>query len=329
MIPNSDTEIIIHAPICRTTWGRLYYFLRSCDPAGSGQVTISKNEILEFFSVDNSTLYRWLQNGRSNGAFRSYSRKGEIFSIWLGSKSAITLALNLPDWGAATAIDVHELTAPDLRDRVTAHQTYWQERRSKTAALNSARARRIRKPRLAKVKFTFRRATGKQPLQFFRNKIPFGCTQAGIGKTLHITDRTVRRHLKPVSRVQQAHKVPYKEGWAAIMIAKETGEKPTVFQRGDEFFRFGCNSYDLKFEQRSEKTQRTKHLFFLCKLSRRRGADCYKDSLLKDLTLELWNRSFAGCVSMNEFIHVTSFDTFRKTLLSAIKVRRTSQGGHF
>jgi hypothetical protein len=319
MIPNSSAKIIIHAPICRMTWGRLYYFLRSGDPQGSGQVTISRHELLDFFEVDNSTLYRWLQDGRKDGAFRNYSRLGDTFSIWLGSKSAITLALGLPDWGAATVIDRAALAAPEWRGRVTAHQTYWQQRRSKTAALNTARMERRKKPQVARIKFNLRRATAKPTLQFIRNKIPFGCNQIGIGKTLNISERTVRRHLKPVSRVQQAHKIPYPQGWAHIMIAKETGKKPLCFIRGNEAFKFGCNIYDLAFEQRSEQTQRLKHLFFLCKIARRRGIDSDNPDLS---LLGLWDRSFAGCLCMNDFMKVRSFDSFRKTLLASLHLRR-------
>jgi hypothetical protein len=326
MIPNPDAKIIMHAPLCRETWGRLYYFLRGGDPQGSGHVTTSWAELLEFFSVDSSTLYRWLQDGRQDRAFRSYSRTGDLLSVWLGSKQVIALSLGLASWGAATVIDRAELAAPDWRDLVTAEEAYWQQRRSKTAALNTARIGGKRKPQVAKIRFVLRRGkAGQPPLQFLRNKIPFGCNQVGIGRRLNITDRTVRRHLTPVSRVQQVHKIPYQEGWIAIKIAKETGTKPTCFIRGNEAFKFGCNIYDLEFEQRSEKTQRLKYLYFLCKIWRRRGAINDKSSLSFVEIEAIWNKSIAADLSIEDFIEIRSFDTFRKTLLAGLHLRRDRQ----
>lgn len=329
MIPNPDAKVIIHAPICRKTWGRLYYFLRGGDPQGSGHVTTSWAELLEFFSADGSTLYRWLQDGRQDGAFRSYSRTGDLLSVWLGGKQVIALSLGLASWGAATVIERAELAAPDWRERVTAQQTYWQQRRSKTAALNTARIGGKRKPQVAKIRFVLRRGkAGKLPLQFIRNRIPFGCTQTGIGRRLDITERTVRRHLRTVSRVQLAYKVPYQEAWVAIKIAKETGTKPTYFIRGNEAFKFGCNIYDLEFEQRSEKTQRLKYLYFLCKILRRRGAINDKSSLSFMEIEAIWNRSIAADLSIEDFIEIRSFDRFRKTLLAGLRLRRDRQKKH-
>jgi hypothetical protein len=234
MIPDSNPKIVIHAPLCRTTWGKLYYYFRSLDPSGSGQVTCARGELLSFFGIDNSTLYRWLSDGRAIGAFRHYSRNQEQFLVCLGSKSVITVNLGLPNWGAATLIVRSDLAQPNFLHQVTAQQACWLQHRSEKAALGAAKAKRIKKPKLAKVNLS--RATAQPTLQFFRNRIPHGTSQRGIGDTLNINERTVRRHLKPVRRIQQVHKIPYDQAWAYLKIVGETGEKPTCFLRGNEAY---------------------------------------------------------------------------------------------
>jgi hypothetical protein len=313
MIPDSNPKIVIHAPLCRTTWGKLYYFFRSLDASGSGQVTCTRGELLTFFNIDNSTLYRWLRQGRKDGAFRHYSRSKEHFLICLGSKNVITFNLGLPNWGAATAVVRSDLGQPNFLDQVTAQQTYWLQRRSRNAALRRAKADRIKKPNLAKIDLS--RATAKPTLQFFRNKVPHGASQPGIGNTLNINERTVRRHLKPVLRVQQVHKIPYAEAWAQIQIAAETGEKPNCFIRGNEAYKYGCNIYDLAFDQRSEKTQRLKHMFFLCKIFRRSRMVNNKGCLSIDRILELWDKSsFGKKFAIDSFVDLRSFKDFESEI---------------
>jgi hypothetical protein len=321
MIPDSNPKIVIHAPLCRTPWGKLYYFCRSLDPSGSGQVLCERGQLLTFFNIDNSTLYRWLRQGRKDGAFRHYSRSKEQFLIYLGSKNVITFNLGLANWGAATAIVRSDLAQPNFLDQVTAQQTYWLQRRSRTAAVRRVRADRIRNPNLAKIDLS--RATDKPTLQFFRNKIPHGTSQTGVGKTLQISDRTVRRHLKPVRRVQQVHKIPYNQGWAEIQIAGETGQKPKCFIRNNEAYAYGCNIYDLAFDQRSETTQRLKHLFFLCKLWRRLRVDRNNHGLSIDRIVQLWDESsFCKSLAIEHFVDIRSFEDFKKQRESLIKEQR-------
>lgn len=310
MIPDSNPKIVIHAPLCRTPWGKLYYFCRSLDSSGSGQVLCDRGELLTFFNIDNSTLYRWLRQGRKDGAFRHYSRSKEQFLIYLGSKNVITFNLGLANWGAATTITRSDLGQPNFLDQVTAQQVYWLQRRSRTAAVRRARADRVRNPNLAKIDLS--RATDKPTLQFFRNKIPHGTSQTGVAKTLQISDRTVRRHLKPVRRVQQVHKIPYNQGWAEIQIAGETGHKPKCFIRNNEAYAYGCNIYDLDFDQRSETTQRLKHLFFLCKLGRRLRADRNKHGLSIDRIVQLWDKSpLSKNLDIEHFLDIRSFEEFK------------------
>jgi hypothetical protein len=152
-------------------------------------------------------------------------------------------------------------------------------------------------------------------LQFFRNKVPHGASQPGIGNTLNINERTVRRHLKPVLRVQQVHKIPYAEAWAQIQIAAETGEKPNCFIRGQEAYKYGCNIYDLAFDQRSEKTQRLKHMFFLCKIFRRSRMVNNKGCLSIDRILELWDKSsFGKKFTIDSFVDLRSFKDFESKI---------------
>ena len=323
MIPDSNPKIVIHAPLCRTTWGKLYYFFRSLDPSGSGQVTCARGELLSFFGIDNSTLYRWLRDGRAIGAFRHYSRDQEQFLVCLGSKSVITLNLGLPNWGAATVIVRSDLAQPNFLDQVTAQQACWLQHRSEKAALRAAKAKRIKRPKLAKVDLS--RATVAQPtLQFFRNRIPHGTSQRGVGDTLNINERTVRRHLKPVRRVQQVHKIPYDQAWAYIQIVNEAGEKPKCFLRGNEAFKYGCNTYDFNFIQRSEKRQRLKHNFFLCKTLRRLRKVDGKDNLSIDRIHELWKKSsFGNKYDLNDFADLKSFADFESKIKEIKKLYAT------
>jgi hypothetical protein len=324
MIPDSNPKIVIHAPLCRTTWGKLYYFFRSLDPSGSGQVTCTRGELLSFFGIDNSTLYRWLRDGRAIGAFRHYSRDQEQFLVCLGSKSVITLNLGLPNWGAATVIVRSDLAQPNFLNQVTAQQTYWLQRRSGNAALGGAKAERIKKPNLAKVDLS--RATAQPTLQFFRNKVPHGASQLGIGNTLNINERTVRRHLKPVRRVQQVHKISYDRAWAHIQIAGETGKKPNCFFRGDEAYKYGCNIYDFNFEQRSEKRQRLKYMFYLCKTLRRLRMIDSKDNLSIDRIHELWKKSsFGKKFDLDDFVDLKSFLDFELEIKEIKKIHKADR----
>jgi hypothetical protein len=321
MIPDLNPKIVIHAPLCRTTWGKLYYFFRSLDPSGSGQVSCGRGELLTFFNIDNSTLYRWLRQGHKDGAFRYYSRSKEQFLVCLGSKNVITFNLGLSNWGAATAIVRSDLGQPNFLDQVTAQQVYWLQRRSRTAAVRRARADRIRNPSLAKIDLS--RATDKPTLQFFRNKIPHGASQKGVGNTLNINKRTVRRHLKPVRRVQQVHKIPYNKGWAHIQIAGENGNKPKCFIRGQEAYAYGCNIYDLAFDQRSETTQRMKYMFFLCKLFRRLRTIDHNDCLSIDRIIQLWDESsFCKDLAIKHFVDIRSFADFKKKRQAVLREDR-------
>jgi hypothetical protein len=321
MISDSNPKIVIHAPLCRKIWGKLYYFFKSLDPSGSGQVLCERGKLLTFFNIDNSTLYRWLRQGRKDGAFRHYSRSKEQFLICLGSKNVITFNLGLANWGAATAIVRSDLGQPNFLDQVTAQQTYWLQRRSRNAAVRRAKADRIKKPNLAKIDLS--RATDKPTLQFFRNKVPHGASQPGIGNTLDINERTVRRHLKLVRRVQQVHKISYAEAWAQIQIAAETGTKPNCFIRGQEAYQYGCNIYDLDFEQPSEKKQRLKHMFFLCKTLRRLRLIDGKNYLSISRIYELWNKSsFGKRFHIDSFVDLRSFEDFESTIKEIRKDQR-------
>lgn len=158
---------------------------------------------------------------------------------------------------------------------------------------------------------------------FSRNHIPTGASQKEIAESLGVSERTVRRHLSHTKRIQVMYKVNPIEGQAALFEASETWGKSPIFKRQGEYYRYGCNLYDLNFVQKSEFTQRLKYKFCLFKKISALRKFNYKNTLLfeefKELFMEfnldqldeycllvLWY--YRGKCSFKEFLETMKYE---------------------
>ena len=279
----------IHGKIARKPFGGLWYLCRGVDPQGTGKVEILVPEALTFLNTSDTTFYRWLKDGKEAGAFREYKSIGKNkIRIFLGSKEAVCKKLGITDWQSTTEIPLWQLfNNPDLplwkflgiepnkltlRQQVTLFQTYWMQKRSIEAAVEAEKKevqekRKRRKPCLRKFsgvngKPTSQSSAGRD-IRFLRNKLPIGASQKGIGDSLGITEQTVKEHQRGVGRFQQAHKKKPHEAEAELFYAQKTGQRCPIFKRFGEYYRYGCNLYNLEFTLCSEFTQRLKYKFKL------------------------------------------------------------------
>ncbi len=283
-------DLRIHGKIARQIWAILWYLYRAIDKEGSGKVDISVTEVRTFLNISRTRFYRWLKEGKEAGAFQSYRSIGQNrMRIYLGSKTRVTEKLGITDWESSTEIQLEQLfnnperEGKSLKELITKCQTYWMEERSTEAAkeeekIKVRKKRNRRKPckpyekiRGANGEPTSQLRAGKQFI-YSRYYLPTGASQEGIGESLGISDRTVRRHQEGIDRTQMMYKVKPSEvkrgtnlftGEIELFYVHPTGEKVPVFKRGGEYYRFGCNLYDLEFTQHSEFTQRLKYKFSL------------------------------------------------------------------
>ena len=281
----------IHGKIGRKVWTILWYFCRVIDKDGAGKVEILIPEIMAFFGVSRATVYRWLLEGKEAGAFWHYKTIDKhTMQIYLGSKTRVCKNLVIMDWDSTTEIELQNLfnnpeinlNGESLRKIITERQAYWMQQRSIEAAKEEeklkVRKKRNRRKPFKPFKKKIRRAAGKPSLQlragqhiiFSRHHLPTGASQEGIGESLGVSDRTVRRHLEDIERVQMMYKVKPSEVKRGknifthekiLFYEHPTGKKVPVIKREKDYYRYGCNLYDLDFVMCSEFTQRLKYKF--------------------------------------------------------------------
>ncbi|MDJ0510797.1 MAG: hypothetical protein QNJ64_16310 [Crocosphaera sp.] len=316
-------NVKIHGKIARKPWAKLLYMCRTIDKKGSGRVKILIPEIIALLGISKGTFYRHLKEGKEAGAFRSYKRTDKYEeTIYLGSLTEIAKNLKLTNWGSTTEIPLwmlltcaeiplweyekekaKKIKAASLKKRITWFQTQWLEKQSIEAAKDQER-QKIRNKRKRRKPYDpkFSGATGKPTSQikaarkeprFSRRHLPTGASQEGIGQSLEICDRTVRRHLEQIERMQIFYKVTAYEGQAELFHAQEENRKPLVFKRQGEYYRYGTNLYNLDFNQKSQFTGKLKYKynlykkklrlglnkdkFYLCKLSKSEILDEFKE----------------------------------------------------
>ncbi len=289
---NVGANVRIHGKIARENYGGLWYHCRAIDKEGAGRVDILLPEIMALFGRSRAAVYRWLKEGKEAGAFLHYKQiDRHTMRIYLGSKTRICKNLGFTDWDSSTEITLRELfNNPDieiegesLRKLVTIFQTYWMQKRSIEAAKEEEKLKVRKKRNRRKPCKPFKKLSGAngkptsqlragQQYKFSRHHLPTGASQEGIGESLGICDRTVRRHQEGIERVQMMYKVKPSEvkrrrdlftGEIELFYAHPTGETVPVFKRHGEYYRYGCNLYDLNFVIHSEFTQRLKYKFSL------------------------------------------------------------------
>ncbi len=282
-------NVRIHGKIARQPSEKLWYFYRAIDEEGSGRVDIPVSVVKNFLNISRTSFYRLHKEGKEAGAFLHYKSIGQgMMRIYLGSKTRVCKKLGVTDWESSTEIELEQLfnnpeEAESLRELITKCQTYWMQKRSIEAAkeeekIKVRKKRNRRKPCRPYEKI--RGANGEptsqlragQKYKFSRHHLPTGASQEGIGESLGICDRTVRRHQEGIERVQMMYKVKLTEvkrrrdlftGEIELFYVHPTGETVPVFKRHGEYYRYGCNLYDLEFTIHSEFTQRLKYKFSL------------------------------------------------------------------
>lgn len=124
----------LHTWLAREPWAKLWYALRALDQEGKGyyQIPIELLEVLT--GGDQKTIYRWLKNGQSRGAFRRYKIRDGILTVWLGSLFAVCEGVlpNSNSWGAVAVVNLLDLRK--IRALTTATATQKLQQGSRYAA---------------------------------------------------------------------------------------------------------------------------------------------------------------------------------------------------
>lgn len=227
----------LHTALGRETWAKLWYCCRALDESGRGYVRFPIEMFAALTGGDEKSIYRWLQQGERWGAFRRYSCKKNILSIWLGSLSKTCTKLNLKDWGAVSVQNLLNLRL--IRPLTTATLTQKLQQQSRYAA-----SRKIkpdwRKDFGAPHPNEFIPAADQPSLKSPMGEIPcllhvsesrvfvskgftaFGASQKSIGWELGIRPITVQRHQKAAGVVSR-QLCQAKQEYAWIDLALDKG----------------------------------------------------------------------------------------------------------
>lgn len=199
----------VHTGIARKPWARLWYLSRGLDPTGRGIIDLPVNLVCQLLAVSRPTLYEWLRNGRSAGAFYRYHIKQDRCHIWLVGLPKLCQSLGLQSWGATATVSLLSLnhlraTATGIVTRDLQDKSHFAARRSLTD-----RERQFYKPPSADAVLAEGKRSSQKPAQgqvpfllwvgdkrAFVSKgfIPFGASQRSIGMDLGVSEWTVRRH---------------------------------------------------------------------------------------------------------------------------------------
>lgn len=210
-----QTEIIlgtytarVHTRISRYPWARLWYLCRALDSDGSGHLVLPLPVIQTFLGCSIKSVYRWRQQAKKVGAFRSFNIKtGEI---WLGSMFTVCHNMNLKYWGAVGVATLGQVLT-QLRSLTTGIITQKFQQRSRYAA-NSQLKPEYRKSYGAPHPNELIKDNGQSSLKSAAGEVPcvlhisssrvfvsknfthYGTSQQAISCELGVHTRTVRRH---------------------------------------------------------------------------------------------------------------------------------------
>jgi hypothetical protein len=114
----------------------LWYILRAINDTGSGWLVTSFKQLRSLLRCASSTLYQWLRECKLLGAIRTYSRKGDALTVWLGSKKVICHNLGLDTWGTTVSVELREIiNLVDARAQASIATVARQQQASRHAAL--------------------------------------------------------------------------------------------------------------------------------------------------------------------------------------------------
>jgi hypothetical protein len=229
-------KIYCHSKLQLIPCLRLWYALRVIDEAGSGQVVTSFTQVRLLLRCASSTLYQWLRECKQIGAIRTYWRKGDQLTVWVGSKKVICQNLQLDDWGATTQVELREIiNLSDARAQASIATIAKQQQASRHAALyrlTPEERRKVKKLPLPEeifsrqgvcllntgrwgtaIPYVLKVTSGKVFVS--KGFIPFGCSQKSVANSLGCSDRTIRRHLDLLN-VDRRQILQSKSGYANL-----------------------------------------------------------------------------------------------------------------
>lgn len=230
----------LHTNLGRETWAKLWYTCRALDQKGRGFIKFPVEMIAALTGGDEKSIYRWLKDGRRWGAFRAYSCKHGVLTIWLGSLSKTCFKLNIKNWGAVSVQNLLELR--NIRALTTATLTQKLQQRSRYAAnckLKPDWRKLYGSPHPNELLGNIEQSSLKTPegqvpcvlhiseTRLFVSKgfIAFGTSQQTIAKKLGIHPVTVQRHQKTAGMIsRQLCQAKSEYAWVDLSLKKEAPE---------------------------------------------------------------------------------------------------------
>lgn len=216
---------------------KLWYFLRAYDSHGQGRVVVGYEQLCQL-KESKSTIYRWLQQGKSLGIFRSYNWKNGQLTVWLSGLFTVCEKFGIKNWGTTATIPLELLLSSNGRNNVaTALATQDMQSRSRYAATHSMIKRERKCYKLPTVDEIFSLASdtshkllrGVKTLpgviavtdkRILTDKtfIPFGASQKRISEELACHVTTLRRRMNKMG-IKSRQVVQTKPEYAEINFA--------------------------------------------------------------------------------------------------------------
>jgi len=204
----------VHTGIAGYEWSRLWYLCRAFDVTGTGYVELDFEAIQSFLCCSAATVYRLLQKGKQNKAFRRYRVKNGTLQIYIGGLFKVCDSLGLKSWGAvATVLLVEVLGLSELRSTATAIQTQKFQQQSRYAAnakLKPEYRREFGAPHPHELLKEYKKGSSHKTeggllppyvlhlsesrIWVSKNFVHFGTSQRKVALSFGINERTIRRH---------------------------------------------------------------------------------------------------------------------------------------
>ena len=296
-----EEKVKIYSNLARHIVGRLFLFIRGIDKKGEGRVKVSLATLMKLLpttgnaKASRSTIYRWLHEGLKAGYFRSYKRQKDYFVIYYSNPRVPAYKLQT-SLGAISSHQVKDLVANNfegktLRETATCTTAHHLEKASQySASKNNQKGVSITNADQSKRDDT----QGKPDKNLLDQhnscktivaiKSPFvysyGATQNKIAETLDISERTVRRHLKGVKRVQPIKLISDTEAFKRLDEAEISFKKPNAFYHKGNWWKWCPNIYvGLNYDLKHCLTERCLYETFLYKKAAEAGLEVDKNLL--------------------------------------------------
>jgi hypothetical protein len=257
----------VHVGIGRYTWARLWYLCRGLDIWGRGYAELPVELCCSVLGVSRQTLYRWLKDGKTAGAFRKGNIRRGVLRIYLGGLHKVCFKLGLTDWAGVVDVRLVDVNQ-NIRPLVTGACTQDLQSKSHYAAVTNLKKREraffappkadaiVQSKKVSSLKsdegqVLFLLHVGQKRAFVSRSFVPFGASQRSIGSKLGISDRTVRRHLNALGldrrQLMQA-KGEYKR------VQEAMKHQADFFQAADDMYLVSCgNEWELQEKSRGGK----------------------------------------------------------------------------